>query len=503
MECVNLSSAQSCTGTYFKSEEQMSVNRAAFFASLFAVSCCFVQCPAIAVAVQTEEVERLERDPLDESAHLLAYGHRCGLKLYSIPAAHAADQTIKTKSNAIELGFGRAVGVFGGQLFSLFDHEGQLLAVDINEGGVRTVNSAVCNDDESVVDACYASGHLYLVVKLKRDKDIKSDTDHALVHLDLTSAKVTRICELSSRRSQMQYEKAEFTFEASPDGLRVAVSEMKKYKKPETKKELLFGGFTAPTTRIVLASAGDSKVVRTDYSFQSQLVMTGGGDYFAPPQFVWGSDDELVVLVSLEREERDRLGLGAGTPDDFRIPWTLKLINADSGVVTPYLDLPFKGVCDLVNNRGPRPIVKKRGEGRCLLDFRNKSLGDPNVVADDYELKPTDMEDSYSLNFQNEVQEVHAKPGRVFPSKRGKRVAWFTLPAIYAIRGEALFNVHRRNDHGHFIHANADLKIHDSVHGVRTLGTEWFGGGDGYLCMWLGDADLERSDALEGLLNGN
>ena len=189
--------------------------------------------PFETVNAQTDEIERMEKASLETKVHLLVYAEKTGLKLYSIPAAGDADQTINSRTIKRQFGMlEKPLGVFGGQLLTLA-YRGQLLATDLETGGVRLLNIM----GRPVLEASYRAGHLYAVVKTKTEEYKDIENDHVLVHLDLRTFKVTRLCELSGRRSAMQPQNANFSMTVSPNGKRVAVSEMKPFD-PKRKDQL-------------------------------------------------------------------------------------------------------------------------------------------------------------------------------------------------------------------------------------------------------------------------
>lgn len=452
------------------------------------------------VNAQTDEIERMEKASLETKVHLLVYAEKTGLKLYSIPAAGDADQTINSRTIKRQFGMlEKPLGVFGGQLLTLA-YRGQLLATDLETGGVRLLNIM----GRPVLEASYRAGHLYAVVKTKTEEYKDIENDHVLVHLDLRTFKVTRLCELSGRRSAMQPQNANFSMTVSPNGKRVAVSEMKPFD-PKRKDQLR--GLGAPKVRVVFGSADKLDVVKTLFEFSSQIVFTGGGDYLGPPTFAWGNDETLVIPVSSEKEERAKLGMShGGTPDGFAVPGELKTIDAESGEVKRFLELPKKGLVgiplmgggfQIENNQSRFPVVvtnTANGQERFVLDFVNQKLGNPGGIAKDYSLKPTDFKYAFEMTYQDEVRESHAMPGRIFPSTTSDRIAWFTLPS-----NQVIFEAHRKNDRGGRLHGGADLKIHDAVNGVRTLGTDFFGGSRDFMCLWATDSEMERSDKFDDL----
>ena len=87
------------------------------------------------------------------------------------------------------------------------------------------------------------------------------------------------------------------------------------------------------------------------------------------------------------------------------------------------------GGFQIENNQSRFPVVvtnTANGQERFVLDFVNQKLGNPGGIAKDYSLKPTDFKYAFEMTYQDEVQESHAMPGRIFPSTTSDRIAWFT-----------------------------------------------------------------------------
>ncbi|MDP6443508.1 MAG: HEAT repeat domain-containing protein [Pirellulaceae bacterium] len=141
-----------------------------------------------------------------------------------------------------------------------------------------------------------------------------------------------------------------------------------------------------------------------------------------------------------------------------------------------------------LSRRGDASIFVQVGrQGQYRVDLAGKRLVKDNRVGAGYELRSS----AKSTSLWRGDQELSPRTAvdRVFAAPDGKQVAW--LP-----HDVGASNIIRRGP--------VDLRMHDSVRGVRTVMREWFArrgqtarDGSINLCLWLSDRDLKRKGAFD------
>jgi hypothetical protein len=204
-----------------------------------------------------------------QQAHLLSLVNIDGketIVLSTIPAADAKDQSIQTRTVFSEqnLSYYKVCGVYGGHLIIL-KPPFELLAIDVTTGSKKLISQTACEN------AILVGGHLYYVVAIGKSTKDETST-HALHTMDLESGVQRELCLLTGSRSGMMQIGSDFTFAATADGSKVAVTEVI----PDENLQ--------HHCRIVVVDSRTADVTRSPPNFASRSVLTGASHWLLAPK---------------------------------------------------------------------------------------------------------------------------------------------------------------------------------------------------------------------------
>ncbi|MBC7967768.1 MAG: hypothetical protein H7Z17_17790, partial [Fuerstia sp.] len=397
--------------------------------------------------------------------------------LSTIPAAGAEDQSITTRTVISEPGLSnyRVCGVYGGHLFAL-KQPIEFVAIDLATGVKKQITQAWCEN------AILAGHHLFFVVGTGSSTE-SGKPSHALHVMDLRTGNQRELCQMSSARASMQSYGHDFTLAATADGAQIAVTEMI----PAA------GQFSMQaSSRIVVVDMPTGEVTRSQPDFAGRPFMTGGGGNLLAPKIVWIDNESLLVVASDAAKSSD------GSSNTV-------VIDLNSGLQKMFQYQPktqtTELICPLPNfpgqmhdpwfsrERDGQIVIHLGSRGPFAVDLKKKELMEHDVVIGDYVLEQAGG--VLSLHYGEKVLATETEQSRVFASPDGQRIAWLPVAARGGIN----------------IMEPVELKMHDRVRGVRSVLTKRFPRNDTgpqspttNVCLWLTDADLNRSDVFDQLM---
>lgn len=424
---------------------------------------------------QDAEVASDSPAEVNDAAHLLTLVDRNQLLLSSIPTADAEDQSVKTRAVMTDQRFGgqmRPLGVYGGHLLAIMERQLVLVAIDLHSGDIRRLATRAARN------AVYAKDHLYFISVVAATPD--DQRTNALMHTDLRTMKTRQVRRLASHSAQMQpIWLVDFSMAISPDGTRVAVTEMHNIP----------GQIDATPSKIIITGS-DGALVHPDREFTARLHSTGGGYRMLAPKLTWTRDDSIVVAGV-------KNGRAAAFTNDGPI-MDVTRIDAKTGKTARVCSLPgfYPRMHEpwFAQDASGETLIDLGLRGQYQIDFENKKLVEARFVGRDYALMGSDKK--YALKYKEETLEERTLPHRVFPSADGSRIAW--LPAdVGPLPAPTVIGV---------LNTPMPLKTHDPVRGTRTILERRFvrqgetsQNTTTNVCIWITDADLKRSTVFDKL----